>query len=183
WESDAPAEQFTRLGIPQHDPPTTAHQRAGPDRERAVAIAEPLPPATQLAARDVLAMPLVEVLRAPRLAAVVRRCTPDLAHTEPVHLRAPASLLELAAAAMLTAGELRALDEGFRGVCQDGGNRRPAHRSAVRTPNTGGHRGHHPYRQRPLGGLPDGGQRQRRACVLTDRELPGQLAGPCRGRQ
>ncbi|RKT35688.1 arylsulfatase A-like enzyme [Microbacterium sp. AG1240] len=108
--NDAPASQFTRLGLPAAGEAEHVHLRARADRERALSIAEPLPRESDLAARDLLTLPLADVLSEPARREVVARYAPDLVHTEMIGLGRGASILTIAGRAGISAQTLRDLD-------------------------------------------------------------------------
>lgn len=108
--NDAPASQFTRLGLPVDGPVDTSHLRARAHRDRALSVAEPLPRQHELAAEDLLTRPLGDLVGDPRFASIVARHAPDLAHTELIGLPPGSSLLSLAARAVIDAATLRAMD-------------------------------------------------------------------------
>lgn len=106
--SDAPDEQYERLGLPIEGDPTSEHLLAGAHRGRAAATAEPIP--DDLAARDVLTMPLVELVDHPRFGPVVEDEAADLMASELLTMVPRISLLRLACMAQLPAQQLRELD-------------------------------------------------------------------------
>ena len=107
--SDAPASQFDRLGVPHQGQPGPEHLLVRAQAERAAATAEPLPPATELPASDLLTMPLLQLLQDGRGRSAVERHAPGLVHTELVAAAAELSLLDLARSAFIPAATLRAL--------------------------------------------------------------------------
>lgn len=107
---DAPPSQFERLGLPTDDPVEAAHLRAQEHRDRAERNLVPLPREHELAARDLLELPLDELLLDARFRPVVERHAPDVARTEIVGLASGASLMSIAARAGVPADTLRALD-------------------------------------------------------------------------
>ncbi|MDF2991484.1 MAG: sulfatase [Microbacterium sp.] len=109
-DSDAPASQFARLGLPLDGDVTPKHLRAAADRERALRTAEPIPRRHELRAPAVLSLPLSDLLSDAAYAEVLSRHAPDVVHTEMVGLPRGADLLSMAARAAIDAETLRALD-------------------------------------------------------------------------
>jgi arylsulfatase A-like enzyme len=114
--SDAPASQFARLGIPTHDRPGPEHLLVAAQAAQARAAAEPLPPAVELPAADLLARPLRILLADERFRDVVQQYAPGTADTEILTIAPGLSLLELARTAFLPAAALRALALGLEAV-------------------------------------------------------------------
>ncbi|WP_432536371.1 sulfatase [Kineococcus arenarius] len=110
-ESEAPASQFQRLGLPLEGEPGPEHLLVRAQSERAAAVAQPLPPLAGLPALEQLQTPVVHLLTEPRARAVVERHVPSLVQTELVSLPPTATLLSMAAAAALTAAQLLAIAE------------------------------------------------------------------------
>ncbi|WP_156761198.1 sulfatase [Microbacterium karelineae] len=107
---DAPASQFERLGLPATGPVEGRHLLARAHRDRAQEIADPLPRVDELAAPDLLTMPLRALLLDPPLSEVVRRHAPELVGSELVGIAPDASLLSIAARAGISSRAFRALD-------------------------------------------------------------------------
>ncbi|WP_166844691.1 sulfatase [Isoptericola sp. BMS4] len=110
-DTDAPASQYERLGLPATGPVTREHLRVRAHAGRAAAVAEPLPALDDLRAPALLRAPLHEVLADPATRAVVERHAPDLTRTETLTLPTGTSLLDLAAHATVPAATLRAIDD------------------------------------------------------------------------
>ncbi|MDY7102164.1 MAG: sulfatase [Actinomycetota bacterium] len=107
---DAPAGEYERLGLPAHGPPDASHLRVALDATRAAAIAEPLPPRAELTALELLERPLPLLLDDGVAGPIVREEAADLVASELLTMAPRASLLDLAAAAQLTAEAVRRLD-------------------------------------------------------------------------
>ncbi|WP_194396626.1 sulfatase [Microbacterium atlanticum] len=114
--SDAPAGQFTRLGLPAEGDVGPEHLRAGAHRERALRTGEPIPRRHELRAAELLSRPLGQLLADAQLGAVVARHAPDVVNTEMVGLPRGADLLSMAARAAIDAQTLRALEAELAGV-------------------------------------------------------------------
>ena len=109
-ESDAPASQFVRLGLPAEHPPGPEHLLVRAQAERAEAMAEPLAGLLdELRDAPLLTTPLVELLQSPQGRLVLERHVPDLLHTELVAVPAGHTLLDLARTGTITAADLRAV--------------------------------------------------------------------------
>jgi arylsulfatase A-like enzyme len=108
-DNDAPASQFERHGIPFDEEPGDEHLLVRAQAERAAAVAEPLPPLSELPAATLLAEPLVTLLQDDRARAVVERHAPGLVQTEQLTVPPNASLLSLARQAHLPAATFRAV--------------------------------------------------------------------------
>jgi len=109
-ESDAPASQFARLGLPREGEVSAEHLLARDHAERARAMAEPMPPAEDFAAADLLGSPVVEVLSSTAGRVVLERVVPELLHTEMVSLPSAVTLRGLAASGALSVDQLREID-------------------------------------------------------------------------
>ena len=109
-DTDAPASQYQRLGLPAQGPVGRRHLHARSHADRAASTAERLPPASTLTAADLLAAPLLHVLELPGARAVIERHAPDLVGTELVPIHTGLSLLDLARHAAIPASLLIALD-------------------------------------------------------------------------
>ncbi|MEZ0164395.1 sulfatase [Kineococcus sp. LSe6-4] len=108
-ESQAPASQFQRLGLPVEGDPGTEHLLVRAQADRAAAVLEPLPALAELPGGDLLETPLAQLVTDPALRAVLERHVPSLVQTELVAVPAGASLLSMARTAVLTAQQLRAV--------------------------------------------------------------------------
>jgi arylsulfatase A-like enzyme len=105
-DSDAPASQYARLGVPETGQPGPEHLHAREHADRAAALLAPLPREDELPHLDVLATPLVELLGMPAARAALERHVPGLVSTEPVSVPAGLSVLDLARGAAVTAAQL-----------------------------------------------------------------------------
>ena len=114
-ESDAPTSQFDRLGIPVNGEPSAAHLLVAAQADRAAEVGEPLPRLDDLPARELLTMPLLELLQVDGVRAVLERHAPGLVGTELVAVPPQATLLGLATLAVVTADQLRALATDLSG--------------------------------------------------------------------
>ncbi|ROP48196.1 MULTISPECIES: sulfatase [unclassified Rathayibacter] len=111
--ADAPGSQFTRLGLPTEGEPGREHLLVRAQRERAAAVAEPLPRAEDLAAHELLMLPLVDLLAVPGARSALEAHVPGLVSTEPVSVPIGMSVLDLARSAALTAAQLLALGDAL----------------------------------------------------------------------
>lgn len=111
--ADAPASQFTRLGLPAEGEPGREHLLVRAQRERAVAVAEPLPSAEDLAAHELLLLPLVDLLAVPGARSALEAHVPGLVSTEPVSVPIGMSVLDLARSAALTTAQLLDLGDAL----------------------------------------------------------------------
>jgi arylsulfatase A-like enzyme len=107
-ENDAPASQFTRLGIPHDGEPGPEHLLVREQAARAATTATPLPPLDDLP-EDVLTTPVLELLQDPAARSVLERHVPGLTQTELLTLPPSATLVKLARVAIIPAATLRAL--------------------------------------------------------------------------
>ncbi|WP_018653255.1 sulfatase [Actinomadura flavalba] len=107
-ESDAPASQYRRLGLPRDEPVTRAHLLVAAQRERAEALAEPLPAVEELPAARLLTGPLPHLART-ALRPVLERHVPFVLDSELVAAMPGLSLYDLARSGHLTARQLRDL--------------------------------------------------------------------------
>lgn len=114
--TDAPAGQYQRLGLPLEGPVERRHLHARSHAHRAASIAARLPPASSLAAADLLNAPLLQVLEVPGARTVLERHAPDLIGTELVSVDTGLSLLHLARHAAIPASLLIALDHDLGGL-------------------------------------------------------------------
>lgn len=110
-ETDAPASQFERLGIPFDGEPGPEHLLVRRQAERAREAAVPMPPLADLPAGDRLAAPVQELLLDHAAATVIGRHAPDLVQTELVSMPPGLSLIDLARMAFLPAGALVAIGD------------------------------------------------------------------------
>jgi arylsulfatase A-like enzyme len=108
-ESDAPASQYERLGLPAVGEPGPEHLLVRAQAVRAAATAEPLPTPDDLPAADLLAAPLVQLLADARAREVIGRHAPSLVQTELITVTPAANLYGIARTALLTADALRAI--------------------------------------------------------------------------
>lgn len=107
---DAPASQYIRLGLPHRGEPGPDHLQIESGRERAEAIAAPLPAPSELAAADLLRLPLQVILDHPQAGPVVKEEAADLVAGELLTINPHMSLLDLAAMAQIPANHLRRID-------------------------------------------------------------------------
>lgn len=108
-ESEAPASQFQRLGLPVEGEPGPEHLLVHAQAERAAATAEPLPPLDELPAADQLTAPLVQLLADSRAREIVGRHAPALVQTELLTVSIAASLHGMASMAAIPVAALRAI--------------------------------------------------------------------------
>ncbi|AZZ51787.1 sulfatase [Rathayibacter festucae] len=111
--ADAPGSQFARLGLPAEGEPGREHLLVRAQRERAVAVAEPLPRAEDLAAHELLLLPLVDLLAVPGARSALEAHVPGLVSTEPVSVPIGMSVLDLARSAALTTAQLLDLGDAL----------------------------------------------------------------------
>lgn len=117
--NDAPAGQYERLGLPADGDPTDAHLLVRAHADRAADMAEPVPPASELVAPDLLALPLRDLLGDPALRAAVDEVAPELTASELLMIAPRLSLMALAALAQVPASRLRQLDAGLAAARRD----------------------------------------------------------------
>jgi arylsulfatase A-like enzyme len=115
-DSDAPRSQFERLGIPYDGAIGPEHLLGRAHGERAAATAEPLPPASELPAADLLTTPLMALLNDGDTRAVLERHVPELVRTELVAAAAQLTLIDLARGAVIPAAALRAVAQDLVAV-------------------------------------------------------------------
>ncbi|CAM5642989.1 sulfatase [Streptomyces pilosus] len=108
-ESDAPASQYERLGIPQDGDLGPDHLLVREQRERATYMAEPLPTLADLEGRDLLARPLAELLGIAGARDSIARHAPGLVQTELVSAPSALTLIDLARYAAVPAVALCAI--------------------------------------------------------------------------
>lgn len=118
-ETDAPRSQFERLGLPYDGQPGPDHLLVREHRDRATSIAEPMPDLSDLAVRDLLEMPLADLLRRPQARAIVEEHAPDLANTELLSLPMSLGLAQLTRRAALPPAVLRAIAEDLDHLFKD----------------------------------------------------------------
>ncbi|MFD1543309.1 sulfatase [Nonomuraea guangzhouensis] len=110
-DTDAPAGQFERLGIPREGVITREHLLVREQRERAATTAAPLPAAAELQAPALLRAPLLELLRITGAKDVLVREAPALVQSELLSAPVSMSLLDLARYGHVPAMLLRRIDE------------------------------------------------------------------------
>lgn len=106
-ENEAPPSQFARLGIPFEEEPSVEHLLVALQARVATAMAEPLPPASELPASDLLTMPIVQLIELSGAREVAERHLHQLVTTELVAVPTGMSVIDMAACCALTAGQLR----------------------------------------------------------------------------
>jgi arylsulfatase A-like enzyme len=106
--NDAPASQFSRLGIPHDGEPGPEHLLVREQATRAASTAEPLPQLADLPA-ELLTTPLLELLQDPAARAVLERHAPGLTQTELLTFPPSVTLVKLARVAIIPAATLRAI--------------------------------------------------------------------------
>jgi hypothetical protein len=122
-ESDAPASQFERLGLPAEGEPGPEHLLVRAQAERAAATAEPLPPLDELPAADLLTAPLAQLLADARGREIVGRHAPALVQTELLTVSPVASLHGMAAMGGVPVAALRAIGEELAALSVTAGDR------------------------------------------------------------
>ena len=110
-DTDAPAGQYQRLGLPADGPVEHRHLHAAAHKDRAADTAQRLPPTSTLTAADLLTTPLLHLLELPGARDVIRRHAPDLVSTELVSVDTGVSLLDLARHAAIPASLLIVLGQ------------------------------------------------------------------------
>ncbi|MFI5625896.1 sulfatase [Nocardioides sp. NPDC051685] len=108
-QSDAPASQFERLGLPLDGEPDESHLLVRAQAGRAEALLEPMPDLDDLPAREQLEQPLLTLLSDPSTRTILEREIPAATHTELVALPTQLSLITLARAALIPVHTLRAI--------------------------------------------------------------------------
>jgi hypothetical protein len=108
-ESEAPASQYQRLGIPVDAEPGPEHLLVRAQADRAAATAEPLPPLAELPAADRLTAPLAHLLADSRFRDVVERHAPSMVQTELINLSPSVSLHGMACRAAIPVALLSAI--------------------------------------------------------------------------
>lgn len=112
-ENEAPSSVYERLGLPEHGPADRTHLRAEADLERALAIADPLPPREDLPAIDLLETSIHALLADEATSAVLLRHLPWLVTTELISASPWATVLGLAASGGVDAATLRGIADDF----------------------------------------------------------------------
>ncbi|MCA2226191.1 sulfatase [Nonomuraea aurantiaca] len=112
-ETDAPPSQFERLGLPREGDITREHLLVGEQRERAAAVAAPLPAPAEFHAPALLRTPLLELLQLTGAKDVLAQEAPALVQSEMLSAPASMSLLDLARYGYVPAAVLRRIDEQF----------------------------------------------------------------------
>ncbi|MEV4582211.1 sulfatase [Nonomuraea jabiensis] len=112
-ETDAPPSQFERLGLPREGAVTREHLLVREQRERAAAVAVPLPVEAEFRAPALLRAPLLELLGVTGAKDVLAQEAPALVQSELLAAPAPMSLLDLARYGFVPAAALRRIDEQF----------------------------------------------------------------------
>ncbi|QUH04169.1 sulfatase [Saccharopolyspora erythraea] len=107
-DSHAPRSQFERLGLPFDSEPGEQHLLVAAQAERATAVAEPL---DDLETSQVLRTPVLELLAIDGARPVFEELTPGLTTTELIAIPSGATLLDLAASALITATDLKELTQ------------------------------------------------------------------------
>lgn len=110
-DSHAPRSQFERLGLPYDSEPGEQHLLVAAQAERAAAVAEPLADLDGLETSDPLRMPVLELLAIDGARPVLEELAPGLTGTELVAIPPGATLLDLAASAIVTAADLKELGQ------------------------------------------------------------------------
>lgn len=113
--SDAPASQFSRLGLPPHGEVGRQHLLARDHAQRARAMSVPMPSIEEFSAPEMLRLPLVEVVSSSAGRNAVEHVLPDLFHTEMVALPSQVSLWNLAAGGAISVGQLQQVDARLGG--------------------------------------------------------------------
>ncbi len=109
-ESDAPASQFERLGLPAVGPVGAEHLLVREQRGRAEALAVPLPALEALAEHGLLSLPIAQIAQDPRTRALLERRL-GLGRTELVAAPGAMTLVDLARYAFISAEDLLAMAE------------------------------------------------------------------------
>jgi hypothetical protein len=122
-ESEAPASQYQRLGIPIDGEPGPEHLLVRAQADRAAATAEQLPPLDDLPAADLLTAPLVQLLADPRVRDVVGRHVPSLVQNELISVSPAASLHGMARTAVIPVAALRAIGAELAALSVTAGDR------------------------------------------------------------
>lgn len=107
-ESDAPLSQFERLGLPTEGPARREHLLVREQRDRATALAVPLPDETALGASELLSLPIAQIAQDPRTRTLIEERT-GLGRTELVAAPGAMTLLDLARYAFISADDLHSL--------------------------------------------------------------------------
>ncbi|WP_433514822.1 sulfatase [Nonomuraea sp. CA-143628] len=112
-DNDAPPSQYERLGIPRDGDIEPKHLLVREQRERATAVAAPLPAMENLRAPALLRAPLLELLRITGAKDVLAQEAPALVQSELLSAPASMSLLDLARYGYIPAAVLRRIDQKF----------------------------------------------------------------------
>jgi arylsulfatase A-like enzyme len=116
-ESEAPASQFSRLGIPFDTVPDTGNLLVSQQAERAEAALEPLPPLQGFPARGAgLNIPILELRQDPRCEAILTKHLPQLVSTELINIRAQLTLHQMAKVTPIPGAVLTAMAEELAAV-------------------------------------------------------------------
>jgi arylsulfatase A-like enzyme len=118
-DSDAPASQFQRLGIPYDGPCTGEHLLVRAQAERAAALAVPMPDLADLPAIELLGQPLLAIMHDPGVRAVLEAEVPAATHTELVALPSRMSLIDLARSALIPVSTLRTVAHRLQEIRPD----------------------------------------------------------------
>ncbi|WP_116947343.1 sulfatase-like hydrolase/transferase [Jiangella endophytica] len=105
-ESEAPASQYVRLGLPESGDLSAEHLLVRAHAERSAESAAPLPTLAELPVVDLLQTPLRRLLGDRRASSVIEKHLPELIETEPMELSPTASLLGLARGGSISAAQL-----------------------------------------------------------------------------
>ncbi|MDI2028196.1 sulfatase [Saccharopolyspora sp. TS4A08] len=105
-DSHAPRSQFDRLGLPYDSDPDEQHLLVAAQAERAAAVGAPLSGLGVLETSEVLRVPVLELLAIGGTRHVFEELAPGLTTTELIAVPPGTTLLDLAAAAMITATDL-----------------------------------------------------------------------------
>jgi hypothetical protein len=111
--NDAPDSQFDRLGIPRDGELGDEHLLVRAQRDRATATAEPLPAMTELAALDLLTLPIPELMQLAGPRDVLAQAAAGLVQSEQLSMAAGMTLLDVARIGIIPAGVLRRLDQAL----------------------------------------------------------------------
>jgi arylsulfatase A-like enzyme len=112
-DNDAPLSQFQRLGIPVDSEITEEHLLVEAQRQRAEAIAEPLPALTELPAAELIVAPLLQLAHDAGARTVLERHVPFVLRTELVAFMSGMSLYDLARFGQVPAAQLKEIAEDF----------------------------------------------------------------------
>jgi hypothetical protein len=111
-ESDAPASQFMRLGIPRDPIPDTEHLLVRKQSARAAEALEPLAPLSDFPAGGTgLDIPILKLRQDPRCEAILIKHLPQLVSTELINIRAQLTLHQMARVTPIAGSVLALLAE------------------------------------------------------------------------